>query len=39
MNPKFHTLTIADIRKETEDTVSIAFEIPADIKKDEKKSS
>ena len=34
MNPKFHTLTIADIRKETEDTVSIAFEIPADLKKE-----
>lgn len=34
MTPKFHTLTISDIRKETEDTVSIAFEIPADIKND-----
>ena len=34
MNPKFHTLTIADICKETEDTVSIVFEIPADLKKE-----
>ena len=34
MNPKFHTLTIADIRKETEDTVSIAFEVPTDLKKE-----
>jgi ring-1,2-phenylacetyl-CoA epoxidase subunit PaaE len=32
MTPKFHTLTISDIRKETEDTVSIAFEIPNDLK-------
>lgn len=29
MTPTFHTLKIADIRRETEDTVSIAFEIPA----------
>jgi len=28
MPPKFHTLQIADIRKETEDTVSIAFQVP-----------
>lgn len=34
MTPKFHTLTISDIRKETEDTVSIAFEIPTAIKND-----
>lgn len=34
MTPKFHTLKISDIRKETEDTVSIAFEIPSDLKKD-----
>jgi ring-1,2-phenylacetyl-CoA epoxidase subunit PaaE len=32
MTPKFHTLTISDIRKETEDSVSIAFEIPSDLK-------
>lgn len=31
MTPKFHTLTIADIRKETEDTVSIAFDIPEEL--------
>lgn len=34
MTPKFHTLQIADIRKETEDTVSIAFEIPDALKND-----
>ncbi|MBI1838299.1 MAG: phenylacetate-CoA oxygenase/reductase subunit PaaK [Flavobacteriia bacterium] len=34
MTPKFHTLTISDIRKETEDTVSIAFEIDENIQKD-----
>ena len=34
MNPTFHTLRIADIRKETEDTVSISFEIPTELKKD-----
>ncbi len=34
MNPTFHTLRIADIRKETEDTVSISFEIPEELKKD-----
>lgn len=28
MKPKFHSLTISDIRKETEDTVSVAFQIP-----------
>ncbi len=31
MKPTFHTLKIADIRRETEDTVSIAFEIPTDL--------
>jgi ring-1,2-phenylacetyl-CoA epoxidase subunit PaaE len=34
MTPKFHSLQIADIRKETEDTVSIAFEIPEALKND-----
>lgn len=34
MTPKFHALQIADIRKETEDTVSIAFEVPSELKKD-----
>jgi ring-1,2-phenylacetyl-CoA epoxidase subunit PaaE len=34
MTPKFHTLQIADIRKETEDTVSIAFNLPPDLKED-----
>lgn len=34
MTPKFHSLQIADVRKETEDTVSIAFEIPSSLKDD-----
>ena len=34
MTPKFHTLKINDIKKETEDTVSIAFEIPSELKSD-----
>jgi ring-1,2-phenylacetyl-CoA epoxidase subunit PaaE len=34
MTPKFHTLQIADIRKETEDTVSIAFEVPTTLTPD-----
>ncbi len=32
--PKFKQLKIADIRKETEETVSIAFEVPADLKEE-----
>lgn len=28
---KFHTLKIKDVRRETEDTVSVAFEVPADL--------
>lgn len=32
MTPVFHTLSIADIRRETADAVSIAFEIPADLR-------
>jgi ring-1,2-phenylacetyl-CoA epoxidase subunit PaaE len=34
MNPTFHRLIIADIRRETEDTVSIAFEVPSDLAND-----
>jgi len=34
MTPKFHSLQIADVRKETEDTVSIAFEVPTALKSD-----
>jgi ring-1,2-phenylacetyl-CoA epoxidase subunit PaaE len=34
MTPKFHALTVADIRQETKDTVSIAFAIPEDLKSD-----
>ncbi len=30
--PRFHTLTIRDIRRETPDAVSIAFEVPADLR-------
>jgi ring-1,2-phenylacetyl-CoA epoxidase subunit PaaE len=32
--PRFHTLKIADIRKETADTVSIAFEVPESLKQE-----
>lgn len=31
MKPTFHSLRVSDIRKETEDTVSIAFEIPSEL--------
>lgn len=31
MKPTFHTLKISDIKKETEDTVSIAFDVPVDL--------
>ena len=34
MTPKFHTLKINDVKKETEDTVSIAFEMPAELEND-----
>jgi len=34
MTPKFHSLKINDVRKETEDTVSIAFDIPSDLQED-----
>ncbi|MCB9222700.1 MAG: 2Fe-2S iron-sulfur cluster binding domain-containing protein [Crocinitomicaceae bacterium] len=36
MKPTFHTLTIKDIRKETSDTVSIAFNVPSDLTADYK---
>ena len=32
MNPRFHELKIADLRRETEDSVSVAFEIPSELK-------
>ncbi|WP_306639686.1 1,2-phenylacetyl-CoA epoxidase subunit PaaE [Sanyastnella coralliicola] len=32
--PQFHTLTISEVRKETEDTVSIAFDVPQSLKDD-----
>lgn len=31
MTPKFHPLRVADIRQETEDTVSVAFDVPAEL--------
>lgn len=31
MTPKFHTLNISDIKQETDDAVSIAFDIPNDL--------
>jgi ring-1,2-phenylacetyl-CoA epoxidase subunit PaaE len=34
MTPKFHSLRIADIRHETEDTVSIAFDVPETLQAD-----
>lgn len=34
MNPRFHTLKIKDIRKETNDAVSIALTVPKDLKED-----
>lgn len=34
MTPKFHSLVVQDVRKETSDTVSIAFEIPSGLADD-----
>ncbi len=34
MTPKFHPLVVQDVRKETDDTVSIAFEIPTELTND-----
>ena len=34
MTPKFHTLTVKEVRRETEDTVSVAFEIPNELLQD-----
>jgi ring-1,2-phenylacetyl-CoA epoxidase subunit PaaE len=34
MTPKFHSLTIREVRRETEDTVSIAFDVPEELKPD-----
>lgn len=31
MTPHFHSLTVADVRRETPDSISIRFEIPADL--------
>ena len=32
MAPKFHTLNVADVRRETDDAVSIAFQVPDDLR-------
>ena len=32
--PKFHSLKIKDVRRETADCISVAFEIPADLSSD-----
>ncbi len=32
MTPKFHSLRVKDIRRETDDTVSIAFEVPEELR-------
>jgi len=32
MRPKFHPLTVIDIRRETKDCVSVAFEVPSELK-------
>ena len=34
MTPKFHTLNVQDVQQKTEDTVSITFDIPAELKAD-----
>ncbi len=31
MRPKFHLLTVSDVRRETKDAVSVAFEIPTEL--------
>jgi ring-1,2-phenylacetyl-CoA epoxidase subunit PaaE len=32
--PVFHALRVADLRRETDDTVSVAFEVPAELRED-----
>ncbi|MFT5779307.1 MAG: ring-1,2-phenylacetyl-CoA epoxidase subunit PaaE [Crocinitomicaceae bacterium] len=34
MTPKFHSLTIKEVRRETEDTVSVSFNVPSDLVND-----
>lgn len=34
MTPKFHTLTVLDVHRETEDAVSISFAIPSELTED-----
>ena len=31
MTPKFHTLKVKEVRRETPDAVSVSFEIPQDL--------
>ena len=33
-SPKFHTLTLKDVRKETSDCISVAFNIPDNLSSD-----
>ena len=32
MTPQFHPLRVAQVRTETADTISIAFEVPAELR-------
>ncbi|MBT4385393.1 MAG: phenylacetic acid degradation protein, partial [Betaproteobacteria bacterium] len=34
--PKFHSLKVSDIKRETEDAVSVSFEVPRDLEDDYK---
>lgn len=34
MTPKFHTLTVAEVRRETPDAVSLSFDVPAELAAD-----
>lgn len=36
MTPKFHTLKVKDVRRETEDAVSVSFDVPNDLLNDYK---
>lgn len=39
MTPKFHTLEVKEVRNETDDTVSVLFDVPAELKNDYQFSS
>ncbi len=36
MTPRFHTLTVKDVRRETEESVSVSFEVPNELRNDYK---